>query len=58
MVTTRCCATLAMAVLIISFEFIAVVKEAFCYAVARRKQAVFVSERLLIQTCPEKEHMP
>lgn len=44
--------------LIISFFFIAVVKEAYCYAVIHHKQALFVSERLLIQTRPEKKHMP
>ncbi len=38
--------------------FIAVVKEVYCYAVTRHKQAMFVSERLLIQTRPEKKHMP
>lgn len=45
-------------ILVISFFFIVVVKEGYCYVVAHHKQAVFVSERLLIQTCPEREHMP
>lgn len=47
-----------MILLIISFFFIAVVQEVYCYGVTRHKQAMFVSERLLIQTRPEKKHMP
>lgn len=43
---------------IISSFFIAFVKEAYCYAVTDHKQELFVSERLLIQTHPEKKHMP
>lgn len=48
----------ALILLVISFFFIVDVKEAYCYVVNHHKQAVFVSERLLIQTCPEREHMP